>query len=1000
MAPAPSFFTPATAADLLRTTLAISLTATNLLRPVLGPAGEILDFTLEYINPAGQRLASLPERPTGTLRTVFPYAHTEGLVDFYRQVYTSGEAGNYNFTFQAEGLASFYLVAAQRSGSLLVASLTDSSNHERSVVEQALRESQAREQAARAESDLRRQQLHNILQQAPAMICVFSGPQHVFEFVNPHYQALVGQRPLVGMPIGVAMPELHDQPVFDLLDHVYNTGETYFATEMLVQLDHDNDSPETLAKRYYNFLYQARRTVQGAIDGIFVFAYEVTAQVLARQQVQDLNEELAATNEELLASNEEIAANNMELAHAQLQLQQLNQELEARVLVRTRELLTARAEAEQQQQRLARFFEQAPAAICVLDGPSLVFEVVNPSYQRLFPGRQLLGKPLVQALPELASQPVWQALQRVYETGETHEELGSKTRVAKYEGGPLEDFYFHYIQQARYDEHGRIDGVLVFVLDMTGQVLAQQRAEGLQAEVLAAAQRQAQQRENLYQIFERTPAAICLLRGPEHRFDYFNPAYQRLFAGRQMLGHTVAETQPEAVAQGFVKLLDHVYQTGETYVGAELPLSVAQADSQELRTTYFSFTYQAYQEAGQTVGISVFAHDVTEQVLARQQREATQHQLQAVFEQAPVAVAIFSGPDYVIEVANPLVAKLWGRTPAQLIGRPMLEALPEVQDQGFKETLDGVVARGEAFVAQEVPARLERRGQLETVYLNFVYQPLRDAQGCITSVAAVATEVSEQVAARQQVAQANQQLQLINTELDTANQQLTRTNADLDNFIYTASHDLKAPITNIEGLLTALQEQLPPEARQAELVQPVLDMMAGAIERFQHTISQLTDISKLQQAHTEPTEAVDLAAMVEAVRLDLAPLLAGTGARIEVAVVGNPIIAFSAKNLRSIVYNLLSNAIKYRAPGRLAVVQLRCYHTTTSTLLEVQDNGLGLDDAQQAQLFTMFQRLHNHVEGSGIGLYMVKKIVENAGGAITVRSELGVGSTFSVALPA
>jgi signal transduction histidine kinase len=81
-------------------------------------------------------------------------------------------------------------------------------------------------------------------------------------------------------------------------------------------------------------------------------------------------------------------------------------------------------------------------------------------------------------------------------------------------------------------------------------------------------------------------------------------------------------------------------------------------------------------------------------------------------------------------------------------------------------------------------------------------------------------------------------------------------------------------------------------------------------------------------------------------------------------------------------------------------VRLRCYHTTTSTLLEVQDNGLGLDDAQQAQLFTMFQRLHNHVEGSGIGLYMVKKIVENAGGAITVRSELGVGSTFSVALPA
>jgi PAS domain S-box-containing protein len=995
MASPPPTFAFSTADELLQATLAVSLTAINLLQPVLGPEGEISDFVLEYVNPAGQRLANLPERPADTFGNLFPHAHTNGLLDFYRQVFTTSEPSTYNFNYSADSSEHSYLVAARRVGPRLVVSLSDSANHERSAVEQVLRASQAREQAARAEADLQRQQLHSILQQAPAMICVFAGPEHVFEFVNPPYQALVGQRPLVGMPIAVAMPELTGQPIFELLNGVYQTGEAFYATEMLVQLDHDNDQPQALEKRYYNFIYQARRSITGDIDGIFVFAYEVTAQVLARHQVQDLNEELAATNEELLAANEEFLTSNAELGRVQLQLRQLNQDLEARVAERTQELVLAQTETERQRQRLSRFFSQAPAAICILDGPGLTFELVNGAYQQLFPGRRLLGLPLLVALPELANQHVWHTLRRVYETGETHEEIGIRIPIAKHAGGPLEDFYFHYIQQARYDEHGRIDGVLVFALDMTEQFLAQQRAKALQTEVLVAAQRQMQQREDLYRLFERAPAAIVLLRGPEHRLEYLNPAYQQLFPGRQMLGRPIAEVQPEALDQGFIALLDRVFRTGETYYGNEVPLHMAAP----AETRYLNFTYQAYQETGQTAGISVFAYDVTEQVLARQQRATAQAQLQAVLEQAPVAIGILRGPEYVIEIANPLIASIWGRPTEQLLGKPMFEALPEVRDQGFREVLDKVLHTGEAFAAQEVTTLLRRKEGLQTVHLNFVYQPLRDAAGRLTSVAIVATEVTEQVAARRQVAETNERLRASNAELDLANQQLTRTNVDLDNFIYTASHDLKAPITNIDGLLMALQEQLPPEVRQAEQVQPLLAMMEGAVERFQKTIAHLTDISKLQQAHDQVAESVDLAALLEDVRLDLAPELAAAQAQLLVEMSAGSSLSFSPKNLRSIIYNLLSNAIKYRAEGRPAVVQLRSYLAQGQLVLQVQDNGLGLSEAQQNQLFTMFQRLHNHVEGSGVGLYMVKKIVENAGGTITVQSELGVGSTFTVHLP-
>lgn len=251
-----------------------------------------------------------------------------------------------------------------------------------------------------------------------------------------------------------------------------------------------------------------------------------------------------------------------------------------------------------------------------------------------------------------------------------------------------------------------------------------------------------------------------------------------------------------------------------------------------------------------------------------------------------------------------------------------------------------------------------------------------------------------------QLRQSRDEAQTLNSELRTINAQLMRTNADLDNFIYTASHDLKAPITNIDGLLDALQHQLPPAAREADLVMPIIGMMQEAVERFKKTIDHLTDITKLQQEHDLQSEPVDVATVVEDVRQDLLPSLHEVGAQLEIDLSACPTLLFSVKNLRSIVYNLLSNAVKYRHPDRQPYIRLACSPAGENWhVLTVQDNGLGLALSQQAHLFRMFQRMHDHVDGSGIGLYMVKKMVENAGGTIGVESEEGVGSIFSVYLP-
>jgi signal transduction histidine kinase len=288
---------------------------------------------------------------------------------------------------------------------------------------------------------------------------------------------------------------------------------------------------------------------------------------------------------------------------------------------------------------------------------------------------------------------------------------------------------------------------------------------------------------------------------------------------------------------------------------------------------------------------------------------------------------------------------------------------------------------------------------VEDRYFTYIEQARHNEHGEIDGVFVFGFEVTEQILAREQVQRLNEKLMVTNQELCAANKQLTRTNVDLDNFIYTASHDLKAPITNIEGLLYLLKKTLPAEVRSNELVASVLDRMHGSVERFTRTISHLTDVTKLQTEFAQPAEILVLADVVEDVRQDLLPQLTAAGTQFTVAVDDCRPRVFSEKNLRSILYNLLSNALKYRHSSRQPQIHVGCATEDNQLVLKVQDNGLGVSEWQQARLFQLFQRLHTHVEGSGMGLYMVKKIVENAGGTIDVQSQVDEGTTFTIRFP-
>lgn len=154
-------------------------------------------------------------------------------------------------------------------------------------------------------------------------------------------------------------------------------------------------------------------------------------------------------------------------------------------------------------------------------------------------------------------------------------------------------------------------------------------------------------------------------------------------------------------------------------------------------------------------------HKLTEREKAGIQALKNQReQLYSTFMQAPVGIAIFKGSDYVVELINPPLCALYGKTVEELKGKPIFDTLSHTKGQGFEALLDNVRLTGESFKGTGLPAPLVRNGVLETVYLNFVYEPFRETDGTITGVIAVATEVTEQVNAKKQIEEAEERARL------------------------------------------------------------------------------------------------------------------------------------------------------------------------------------------------------------------------------------------------
>jgi PAS domain S-box-containing protein len=234
------------------------------------------------------------------------------------------------------------------------------------------------------------------------------------------------------------------------------------------------------------------------------------------------------------------------------------------------------------------------------------------------------------------------------------------------------------------------------------------------------------------------------------------------------------------------------------------------------------------------------------------------------------------------------------------------------------------------------------------------------------------------------------------TERKQAEKALEATNRELESFVYTASHDLQTPLASIEGFAQLLAEDYSDrlDAEGRDYLWRVRDSVAA----MKALLTDLLELSRVERTE-EPKEDVEVGEVVAEALENLAGTISGAGAQIVVAE-SLPRVRASRRRLLQVFSNLVSNAVKFSREGESPRVAIRWERLRRAYRFLVSDNGIGIEDEFKETVFDVFTRLkRKDVPGTGVGLAIVKRIVEDHGGQVGVDSKPGQGSTFWFTLP-
>ena len=499
----------------------------------------------------------------------------------------------------------------------------------------------------------------------------------------------------------------------------------------------------------------------------------------------------------------------------------------------------------------------------------------------------------------------------------------------------------------------------------------------------------------------QSPIPKAILRGKEMIVEMANVALLKNILQREeseVQGKSILDVFPELKQQKYAQLLDQVYTTGEIH--SEYESLIFFNNNDDIHKLYIDFEYAPLLEMDNSIsGIKITIIDVTEKVEARKKVEESEKRFRSLTESIPQLIWETDAKGNAL-FASGRWLEYTGITPnGESEWRAMIH--PDDFDENAR-IWNHSLTTGEIYRCDVRIKNIDGDYRWHTVLGAPVFDKDNNVVKWVGSFTDIHNEKAFTYELEKQVAERTKELEQKNIDLE-------RMNSELQSFAYISSHDLQEPLRKIQTFATQIMEK---EADNlSENGKDKFRRMYNAAQRMQALINDLLAYSR-SSTKEKTFEKIELAKIIEEVKEDLKEELHQRQAMVQVCKTCElNIIPFQ---FRQLIYNLVSNSLKFSRSGILPSIKINCEIVSGSSLndaslndkmnychINIADNGIGFDQQYSKKIFEVFQRLHGRSEysGTGIGLAIVKKIVDNHNGIIIAKGELDKGATFDIYIP-
>jgi PAS domain S-box-containing protein len=616
---------------------------------------------------------------------------------------------------------------------------------------------------------------------------------------------------------------------------------------------------------------------------------------------------------------------------------------------------------ETEKQRFYNLFSQAPSCMGILKGPNHIFELANELYLQLIDKKNIIGKTVKEVLPELEMQGIFEILDTVYKTGKTFSANEMLIKLDRQGDGKLTDAYLNFIYQANRDINNNIDGILVFVNDVTEQVVSRKKIE----------EREKMYRELIYKL--PVAAYSCDNTG---RIIIYNKAAVALWGKEPQIGkdlwsyswnmhHNKNNPEPRSLCS-----LAKALTEDESNLRKEIIIERPNGEKRNVLPYPVPFR----NAKGQITGAVIVLADITEMKRAQKQLKKSEKKYRYLFDNNPMPMWIIDLVTFKFLDVNKMAVVHYGYSREEFLSMTALDIRPNDDKNHFIKS----------SAASEINKSNYNRGK---------WNHLRK-DGSVFPVEIIAHDIIyEGSPARLILSNDITDRTKAEINLEKRNRELLKTNSELDKFVYSVSHDLRSPLTSILGLLSFIET----ESQEADTISHA-EMIRTSVNRLDDFIKNILNYSRNNRTGLE-IEKIPVHRTVADIVNSLQSTRDAKGIHYEIEIKEQQPFYSDRLRFNTILENLISNAIKYQKQEESGRYIKITGHSDIGNLhIAIADNGIGIDPEYHQKIYEMFFRLSGKKSGSGIGLYIVKDTIEMLQGSIEIQSDNETGTTFIITL--